>query len=136
MLTAEERALVSAANAVKARERKAAKAARRPNPKADRGRVRDNGYLAFLRRQACAVGPAGCGGPTDAAHIRSHRPGERPTGMGRKPDDRRATPLCRNHHTAGPDAQHNSNEMAWWAAHGLNPFDVADKLFAQYQAAA
>lgn len=95
-------------------------------------RVRDPGFLAYLRRQPCAVGPLGCSGPTEAAHIRSHRPGEPPTGMGRKPDDCRATPLCRGHHRDGPDAQHDRNEMSWWIAHGFDPFVVAARHFAAY----
>src|SRR6202012_1747090 len=69
------------------------KGARSANPKADRGRGRDNAYLAFLRRHprvACGRPP-----PCDPAHIRTHKRGELPTGMGRKPDDARATALCR-----------------------------------------
>lgn len=98
------------------------------NVKADRGRVRDNGYLAFLRRQpccACRTAP-----PCDPAHIRSHKPGERPTGLQRKPDDARCTSLCRACH----DRQHAMRELDFWAGLGLDPFEVAERLFAAYQA--
>lgn len=114
----------------KARERKDAKAKRPKSPKADRGRVRDNGYLAFLRRQPCTVASSACQGPIQAAHIRSHKPGELPTGLQRKPDDSRATALCAHHHAE----QHSRNELSWWGARGLNPFEVAERLYARYQA--
>lgn len=105
------------------------------NVKADRGRVRDNGYLAFLRRQPCSVGHiygfTRCSGHIDAAHIRTHKPGGRPTGMQRKPDDCRATSLCRRHHTEQHDA---GNELRWWQGYGLDPFETAERLFAAYEA--
>ena len=116
----------------KARERKAKKRERPANPKADRGRVRDPAFLAFLRRQPCCVGAVGCSGSVEAAHIRMGRPGEPPTGMQRKPSDTRAVPLCRGHHRDGPDAQHASNERDWWAKRGLDPFAVAGRLYVQF----
>lgn len=128
MLTVEERALVSAANAIKTRERKAARKARPVNLKADRGRVRDSGYLAYLRRQACVVGPAGCSGPIEAAHVRIGG-----TGMQRKPSDQYAVSLCAAHHRTGPDAQHGRGERQWWSARGMDPFAVAARQFAEYQ---
>ena len=98
------------------------------SPKADRGRVRDNGYLAFLRRQPCCLATGECEGRTEAAHIRTHKPGEPPTGMQRKPDDNRATPLCMFHHWL----QHRGNEMAFWSRYGRDPFEVAAKYYAEY----
>jgi hypothetical protein len=95
-----------------------------------RPRVRDGGYLAFLRRQPCVVGPIGCDGPTEAAHVRMGV-----TGMGRKPDDQNAVSLCAAHHRTGPDAQHASGERQWWSRHGLDPFAVAERLYAEYQGA-
>ena len=68
-LSKEERAVLGEARLIRARQRKTAKRERPKSPKADRGRVRDNGFLAFLRRQPCAVGPVGCAGPVEAAHI-------------------------------------------------------------------
>lgn len=133
MISKAERDLLAQASAIKTRERKAAKAARPANPKADRGRVRDPGFLQFLRRQPCVVGPAGCGGPIEAAHIRMAVPGEGSTGMQRKPSDKRAVPLCRAHHRDGPDAQHRSGERAWWSARGLDPFAIAERLYNQYR---
>jgi len=106
------------------------KVVRPKNPKASRGRVRDNGYLAFLRRQPCCLATGECEGRTEAAHIRTHKPGEPPTGMQRKPDDNRATPLCMFHHWL----QHRGNEMAFWRTYGLDPFEVAAEYHAKYQA--
>lgn len=136
MLTKNERAQRDAARKVlrrfSKRESKDAKAKRAPNPKADRGRVRDPGFLAFLRRQPCAVGPVGCNGAIQACHVRYGRPGEPPTGLQRKPSDRRAVGMCRGHHLDNPDAQHRSGERAWWAARGIDPPVLADQLFAKY----
>jgi len=118
----------------KARERKDAKAKRPKSPKADRGRVRDNGYLAFLRRQPCVVGPVGCFGPVEAAHIRFADAGRgKPlTGMQTKPDDRWCVSLCAAHHRTGPDAQHGANERAWWASRGIDALELAAKQYAAY----
>ena len=134
---ASEAELARALAAKRKARRAPARRARAVSPKADRGRKRDPGYLAFLRRQLCSVGWgsgfARCSGHIDAAHIRTHKPGERPTGLQRKPDDCRATSLCRRHHTE----QHDSgNEMRWWACYGLDPFEVAERLFAEYEAEA
>lgn len=127
-----ERKVLARARAIKAKKRNAAKKARPVNPKADRGRVRDPGFLAFLRRQPCSVRQAhgiGCDGPIQAAHIRTHKPGELPTGLQRKPDDRRATSLCAKHHAE----QHGVNELWFWHKYSLDPFEIAERLYAEYQ---
>lgn len=86
-------------------------------------------FLKFLRAQPCCI--SGCSrGPVEAAHIRIGL-----TGMQRKPHDFLATPLCVHHHRVGPKSQHASNEGAWWAATGLNPFEIAARLYAAYLAA-
>lgn len=127
---ADERAVLDAARRIKARERKEAKAARPKSPKADRGRERDNGYLAFLRRQPCACG-CGAVAPSDAAHIRMASPerGKFPTGMQVKPSDRFAVPLNRICHMN----QHGMNEARFWSVRGRDPFAIADRLYARYQ---
>jgi len=106
--------------------------AKRERGKADRGRERDNGFLAFLRRQPCCVGHVlgGCDGHVDAAHIRfgDAKAGRVNPGMSVKPSDRWATPLCRVHHTA----QHGRNERAWWQEVGLDPTEISRRLFAEY----
>jgi len=132
-LTAEERAAKAIYETAKRREnrerREKIKAARKPGGKADRGRVRDTGYLAFLRRQPCACG-CGQSAPSDAAHIRMASPerGKLPTGMQVKPSDRFAVPLNRSCHRT----QHSMSEARFWRERGLDPFAIADRLYAQY----
>lgn len=127
-LNAEQRALVREADRIKREARRAATKARPKSPKADRGRERDNGFLAFLRRQPCACG-CGSPAPSDAAHIRMASPerGKLPTGMQVKPDDRYAVPLNRRCH----ETQHSMSETRFWSERGLDPFAIADRLYAQ-----
>ena len=129
---------VRAAKKVIARYRKAQRKARPIPPRPigvgqRRPRLKDPGYLAFIRRQPCCV----CGrpGPSHAAHVRSGYPdvGWRPTGMGEKPDDWRTLPLCAVDHVSGPGAQHRSNERAWWAAMGIYPPALVTKFVGQFR---
>jgi hypothetical protein len=90
-------------------------------------RLHDAGYLAWLRLRPCVI----CGNPRcDAAHIRSGSPehGKPPTGMAEKPSDCWAVNLCRSCH----NKQHGENELVWWAAQGINPFELAVKLYKKY----
>lgn len=132
-LTPEERAAKAIYEKARRRENRerwqAIKAARKPGGKTSRGRERDTGYLAFLRRQPCACG---CGrpAPSDAAHIRMASPerGKLPTGMQVKPSDRFAVPLNRACH----ERQHSMSEARFWSERGLDPFAIADRLYAEY----
>lgn len=97
-------------------------------------RLRDERYLAFLRKQPCCVCKAPA--PSDAAHIRmaSTVYGKRATGMAEKPDDRWAVPLCRP--LAGFEfgchkIQHSMNEAEFWRSRGVNPFEIANCLYAE-----
>lgn len=102
--------------------------------KADRGRVRDKAYLAYLRRQPCEA----CASTVrvQAAHIRSGyaADGWSPTGMQVKPSDCRALSLCVLCHLDGPDAQHKSNERAWWAARNIYPPTRCAEVYADFLA--
>jgi hypothetical protein len=96
-------------------------------------RIRDEGYLRWLRKQKCACGcqkPP----PSDAAHLRagSIAYGKEYPGLGAKPSDMWAMPLNRSCHMR----QHDSgDELTWWAAHGtFDPFGRAMRYYAQYQA--
>lgn len=132
--SAEERLILARAALIKAEESRARKAKLRAERKQrgtlNRGRERDTGYLAFLRRQPCACG---CGrpAPSDAAHIRMANLsiGKLPTGMQVKPSDRFAVPLNRDCHTT----QHSMSEARFWSERGLDPFTIAADLFAAYQ---
>lgn len=88
-------------------------------------RLLDPGYLAFLRTKPCCV--CGSHANVEAAHIRIGL-----TGMARKPDDAKATPLCAWHHRESPQAQHNMGEADFWERHDLNPFAIAEKLYGEY----
>ena len=89
-------------------------------------RERDEAHLEAIRQcpcLACGIDPAG-----EAAHIRMTRPGKPNAGVGRKPDDRWAVPLCRDCHRDGPTAQHRVGEEAFWIVTGLNPVRIAESL--------
>lgn len=49
------------------------------------------------------------------------RAAKRPTGMGEKPDDRWALPLCGKHHRM----QHHEGERGFWKDRGKDPIFVA-----------
>lgn len=103
-----------------------------PRPVAAEGqrqpRILDKPFLAFVRTQGCAVGPVGCFGPIESAHIRYGRPGTPNPGLQRKSNDRRAVGLCAGHHRLGPDAQHRTSERAWWSARNIDPDALAAEL--------
>lgn len=105
-----------AAKIARAKQRKATAAARKAAPMKEqrRPRVRNNPYLAFLRRQGC-IFPGCTATRCDPAHVRHAPPGSgwRYVGKGEKPDDFRAVPLCREHH----DLQHSMSEARFWAEH-------------------
>jgi len=130
MTTAAERDILRKAREItraKNRERRQAiQAERRQRGKADRGRVRDNGHLAFVRRLPCAA----CQhpGPCDPAHLRlaDAARGKSYTGKGVKPDDRWTTPLCRPCH----ERQHGGSEAAFWSALGIDPISLCEALYA------
>jgi hypothetical protein len=128
---ADERAVLDAARRIKARGRKEAKAARPKSPKADRGRERNNGFLAYLRRQRCEAWTLGnCHGSSDPAHIRfNDGPDRQNPGGARKNHDRHCNPLCRAHH----DLQHSMNERAFWERLGKDAYATAAGHFAAYQ---
>lgn len=64
----------------------------------------------------------------DPCHIRYGDPtyGKAAAGAGEKSHDQYSVPMRRKHH----DAQHQNNEREWWAARGIDPLEVAAKLWA------
>ncbi len=97
-------------------------------------RRKEGSHLEFSRSLPCLI----CGTDWDihAAHLRagSLENGKRETGAGEKPDDSWTLPLCAEHHVFGPDAQHRSGELEWWAGHGFDPFATALALYRASQA--
>lgn len=103
-------------------------AAPTPRPRAiDAGQ--DAGYLALVRQCPCLK----CGmEPSEAAHVRfASAAFGKASGMGRKPADRDAVPLCAGCHHLDRDAQHSRGEREFWASLGINPLIVAQQLYAQ-----
>lgn len=98
-----------------------------PN-KRKRPREHDKAHLDFIRGLGCLI----CGKHgVHAAHIRmaGEQYGKRSTGAGEKPSDKWTVPLCPEHHTDGPEAQHKGSEEAFWERHKINPFVVALALW-------
>jgi hypothetical protein len=137
-LTAEQRAIVHQAQAIKnapKREiRQKARDRRKLLGKAHRGRFRDSTYLAWVRRLPCVAGlvKGGCSGPVEAAHLRfsDASAGRINPGLSRKSGDNWVTPLCNGHHQHD---QHLKNERAFWSALDIDVNALCRTLFAAYR---
>lgn len=135
-LTPEQRLIIYKAQQIKREKNKglnqSLRAERRGRGKADRGRERDTGFLAYLRCQPCeAAHMGGCSGPVQAAHI-SYRQAGIPNSFGRgvKNHDRHANPLCAGHH----EMQHQmGRERAFWELVGKDAYETAASHYAKYQ---
>lgn len=106
-----------------------------PRPGSEQRSVKRDGYedpdyLAMVRAMPCLnCGHDPCG---EAAHVRYACAAlGRSSGMGKKPRDRDALPLCADCHRLSRSAQHNHNERGWWEERGMSPYLIADKLYAQ-----
>lgn len=97
-------------------------------------RIEDPSFLAFLRKLPCCV--CGAHPPVQAAHLRFGCPerGKPSAGLGTKPDDRWAVPLCPSCHLDGPAAQHRQGEARFWSRAGIDPFAVAEALYGRFRA--
>lgn len=86
---------------------------------------KDEGHLAFIRKLPSPIsGAYGC----DPAHISSGSPihNKKRTGGAQKASDCWTVPLTRAEH----DAQHDhGDELAWWKLQGIDPFELAIKLY-------
>ena len=88
-----------------------------PKPKPNfRRRVQ---HLAFIRLLPCVA--CGKAAPSEAAHIRTGTDG----GVGMKPGDRYAVPLCTTCHAK----QHRVGELTFWSALRFDPLNVALRLW-------
>jgi hypothetical protein len=90
----------------------------------------DPAYLALVRDLPCLYcGVEPCG---EAAHLRMASAAHgKSSGLGRKPADRWALPLCPSDHRIARHAQHNRSEAAFWDAIGIDAPQVATLLYAQ-----
>jgi hypothetical protein len=82
-------------------------------------RYRNREHLRYVAKQPCLI----CGRrPSDPHHLRYLQP----RALGRRASDEFAVPLCRSHHRAVHRAR---DERTWWRAVGVNPDQVARKLW-------
>jgi hypothetical protein len=82
-------------------------------------RYRNRQHLRSVAKQPCLI----CGRkPSDPHHLRYLQP----RALGRRASDEFAVPLCRVHHRAVHRAR---DERAWWRAAGIDPDQVARKLW-------
>lgn len=91
----------------------------KPRPLRRQQRGHDAEHLEAIRQCPCiSCGHDPCG---EAAHVRlgSH------AGIGRKPDDRRTTPLCHGCHMD----QHAIGELTFWTSLGIAPLAFAGTLY-------
>lgn len=92
----------------------------------DTPQIRCQSHLKFVRGfECCIAGREGheCGGKIEAAHVRNGTDG----GMGVKPSDSYAVPLCNEHHRL----QHVWGETTFWATYKIDPLKLAAELWAK-----
>lgn len=89
-----------------------------------RPRKHDDAHLRWIRTLPSVIDGAR---PCEAAHVRYADPayGKRISGTAEKPDDRWSLPLTAAQHRD----QHSENEREWWAKQGIDPLDLALRLF-------
>lgn len=83
--------------------------------------VRCPGHLKWVRGHECASVTPNCSGRIEAAHVRIGTDG----GMGVKPGDNWAIPLCEFHHRC----QHAQGEQTFWAQQRTDPLKIAQDLW-------
>ena len=81
-------------------------------------------YLAWLREQPCSIGGT-CAGQVQACHVRRGTDG----GMGLKPSDHYALPMCSQHHAE----QHMSGEVTFERRHSVAMKELAAAYFAEFE---
>ena len=75
--------------------------------------------MTFVRQLPCVA--CGKAAPSEPAHVRTGADG----GVGIKPGDRYAVPLCTTCHAK----QHRVGELTFWSALRFDPLDVALRLW-------
>lgn len=86
-------------------------------------RQHDAGHLDAIRQCPCLACGVDVG--IEAAHVRFSTPGRPNPGIGKKPDDSAAVPLCGTCHRD----QHSGSENEFWARHMIDPLRVAATLY-------
>lgn len=90
----------------------------------DTASFKDERHLAFIRTLPSVISGAF---PTEACHIRAGSPehNKKTTGKSQKPSDCWSLPLTADEHRD----QHSGSEMSFWTRYGINPFDLASRLY-------
>jgi hypothetical protein len=79
-------------------------------------------FLNLIRQCPCVI----CGAQAEAAHVRMS---SAKYGKSNGRSDSWCLPLCPGHHRLFPDAQHNSGEEKWWTERGIDPLEIAQRLW-------
>lgn len=87
----------------------------------EKPQIRSPQHLAWVRRYFCAVQNDACEGRVEAAHARTGTDG----GMGVKPGDNWAIPLCTHHHAI----QHRIGEQSFETQYKINMKRLAEHLW-------
>ena len=82
-------------------------------------RYRNRAHLEFVASQPCLLCERR---PSDAHHLRFAQP----SALGRRVSDEFTVPLCRSHHRA---LHRRGNEPEWWKENGIDPVEIAQKLW-------
>ena len=94
---------------------------RKPKQAKRTSRYRSQKHKIWLRGFECADTEVWCDGETQVAHVRIGSG----AGMGEKPDDWRAVPLCKACHL---DRQHVEGERTFWADYAKRHGQTVDQL--------
>src|SRR5438552_13937406 len=90
-----------------------------PRGKPKPGSYRRVQHLSFVRQLPCVA--CGKAAPSEAAHVRTGTD----SGVGMKPGDRYAVPLCACCHAK----QHRIGELTFWSRLRIDPLNVALRLW-------
>lgn len=89
--------------------------------------IRSDSYLQWVRGHNCTcveIDPTGCEGGMEAAHVRRGTDG----GIGMKPSDCYALPLCSSHHAE----QHRIGEQSFEKKYRFAMKTVADRMWRRW----
>ena len=84
-------------------------------------RFRSKKYLSSVRGRPCLI----CHQAGEAHHLTFAQP----KGRGIKSGDNWVVPLCHSHHM---DLHGFGDEKLWWAMQGVEPLQIAIKLYEEY----
>jgi hypothetical protein len=98
-----------------------------PKHRKNKRRLIDEGHLRMIRQLPCILS----GLPAEAAHISyGDLEHDKPhNAMGIRADDKYVLPLAPELHRLAAGSQHNHNEREWWEQFGIDPVQIALRLW-------